>query len=177
MKLFFFIFLLLLCNFKTYAQENTISIKGYNQVEDFFNDKISKQRKDHSTMLLLDSLCINGCSFLTFQINKTGEIFNINVDNNTPKLLKEVLIQICSLSNKSWSIDETIMSDSIVVVIPIMYNFFTLRCTPVNRYFASLQSMMSTFGSSTKGSLDGIERGKIRNVYLGSPILFQSSFY
>lgn len=169
--------LLLLGNFKANAQENTISIKGYNKVEDFFNDKISKQRRNYSTMLLLDSLCINGCSFLSFQINKSGEIFNINVDNNTPKLLKEVLVQICSSSNKSWKIKEDIMSDSIVVLIPIMYNFFTLKCTPVNRYFASLQSMMSTFGSSTKGSLDGIERGESKNVYLSSPILFQSSFY
>jgi hypothetical protein len=157
----------------TNAQTVSLNAQGFKDFEEFLLKKFWDDRHKGGYLLQLDSLCVTGCSFVSFDVNASGEVTNINTDNRTPPELKDWLVAMVKGTNKKWKVD----SKEIKIVVPVIYNFFTRYCKPLDRSYASLLAMSSSFATTTRGELDGIEHGTPKFVYLFSPVLLSSPYY
>jgi hypothetical protein len=162
------------------CQESPISIKGFLTVEDFFYAKYNEVRLDRIYRNLMDTLCKTGFSFISIKVDKDGAVSDVTVDNNTPSTLKNIFTRIGRDSNGQWVVNKSVEGQSVTLVIPVYYRFFTQgKCVEYNNdVLPSLQAMMSVFGNTKKGKIDNIERTKIpQKNWLFSPMFIQSPFY
>lgn len=179
MKRILIILFLLISGKIVLCQSSPISIKGFESVEDYFEKQYYDPMRRIIYPYTIDTLCESGCSFLSFVINRTGEISNIRFNSSTPPVVKDLFRRICQESNSKWIIDTSIKHNEITVIIPFYYNFYRAEvgvcATKRNNCESDFLTMMSTFQNSEQNTRTKIERiKKPQNVWLYSPLFFQT---
>ncbi len=165
-----------------FCQESPVSIKGFESVEEYFDKQYLDPMRRFIYPYTIDTLCEKGCSFMSFVVNKKGEISNIRFNSTTPQVVKDLFTRICQESNDKWVINEATLQNEIKILIPFYYDFYRTEGVKCNRKTDNCDNvffnMMSAFEDSELNTRMNIERTKLpKNVLLYSPLYFKSIFY
>ena len=153
MKKSILIILFLVIHFSCLSQKDSLLIEVEMQDSIVFNHEPSELIQDIRYAMWhivknneLDTLCIESCSYFTFQVDKKGILKRINFGKNMPVKLLLAIGSIIENKSKTGALDKYLAEKTLLpntdMVVLVFYDFYTRNCLNKARYTGDILDKM-----------------------------------